>query len=354
MRRGARAGLAGRVERRARLRVLGPQHAQDPAQLGEGLQRVLPDAREILLQLVRRVLDEVRGDLRLDGDHGHVVGDHVVQLARDAAALLQHGAAGPLLGGERGLLHQLGTRLASAAQGGAEDDDDREQDDGELPGRLVVRSAHQALDQVGGERGQAQRLHGHPGADPQGEQQQDEHVADDPGGRPGPGELRTVHDHLGPHREGPHQHGGQRQPPRRDRPPQRAHHGAGLGEGDHETQSRLDPAVVTELGGVTEQHAERGQTDHSVREPAQPHRRRQRVRPPGPQVVVEHRQQAPDPARAPRPAPPSSHLAHPRHDEVPPSPPIPMGGACGRPGRDAARRRARRPGRRPSSPPGRA
>ncbi len=292
--RGVRGGLAP-LRCVQRVRVLGAQHAQHPAQLGERLQRVLPDAGEVLLQLVRRVLDEEGGDLGLDGDHRHVVRHHVVQLARDAAALLQQGPPGPLLGGERGLLGELGAGLSAAPQGDAEDDDDREQDDGELPRRLVAHRAHHALHQVGGERAQGQRLQRHTGRRPQGEQQQDEHVADEPGRRPGPGERVAARLHRGPHGEGPHQHGRRRQPPGRNRPPEGERRRTGLGAGDHEAEARIDPAVVPELGGVAQQHPERHQVHQPVREPAQPHRRRQRVGPPGPPGGAEHAQPAPGP-----------------------------------------------------------
>lgn len=55
------------------------------------------------------------------------MGDHVVQLAGDAVALFQHGATGPLLGGDAGLLDELVPGLTATAQGGSEEDDDSEQ-----------------------------------------------------------------------------------------------------------------------------------------------------------------------------------------------------------------------------------
>ncbi len=135
------------MPRTLRGRVLGAQDTQHPAQFGEGFERVLADAGQILPQLVGGVLHQMRGDLGLDGDHRHVVGDHVVQLAGDPVALLQQGAPGPLLGRQLGLDDEVPTGEAQAAQCRAEDQGDDEHRCGAVqvevvPLGLVQREGH--------------------------------------------------------------------------------------------------------------------------------------------------------------------------------------------------------------------
>ena len=71
--------------------MVAPQHAEQPAHLGE---RATPDVLDGLQDLARPVaLGAQHASLRagLHHDHRHVVGDHVVQLACDAGALLDDG-----------------------------------------------------------------------------------------------------------------------------------------------------------------------------------------------------------------------------------------------------------------------
>ena len=94
---GLRHVLAARV-------VAGAQQAEQPAHLGQRLPAGAGDGLQRLLGLVGRGVQDVRGAVRLDDHHRHVVGDHVVQLAGDP---------GPF-GGDRG----LGLRLALPVQPG--------------------------------------------------------------------------------------------------------------------------------------------------------------------------------------------------------------------------------------------
>ena len=105
------------------VRRLAAQHAEHPAQFLEAGQCASADLREALHQFLRRVLDLVGPGFGLDRDHGHVVGDDVVQLAGDALALFQQRAlplVPPLLDGE----------LFGAATPGADDHADQDRDRG--------------------------------------------------------------------------------------------------------------------------------------------------------------------------------------------------------------------------------
>ena len=76
--------------------LVGPQHPDHPPQLPQPLGGRGPDGGEAPGQLLGGLRDPVGRGLGLDGDDRHVVGDHVVQLARDPGALLQQGPPGPL------------------------------------------------------------------------------------------------------------------------------------------------------------------------------------------------------------------------------------------------------------------
>ncbi|MGM9466886.1 hypothetical protein [Streptomyces murinus] len=187
-------------------------------------------------------------------------------LPGDAAALLKEGAPGPLLGGEAGLLDEFVACLPAAVQGDAEHRDDRGQDHRGDPGRLIVGPAPAALQGPGQQRGQDQRLDRHPGAHPQREQQQDQQVADDPGGRPGPGEHHPGYlPQMRVHGDGAHRGRRHGQPPGRDGPAQREQDRARRCEADREGGARVQPAVVPQLGHTAEPDPERGQADQSVR-----------------------------------------------------------------------------------------
>ncbi len=116
----ARQVVQARLRGLVGLAVGGPQHPEQAAHLGERSARGGGDLPELGDGGLGQALDPVRGAVGLDGDHRHVVGDHVVQLPGDPGAFLQQGAPGPLglgdllLGGEQPL------RLAAAAQAPAE------------------------------------------------------------------------------------------------------------------------------------------------------------------------------------------------------------------------------------------
>ena len=68
-----------------------PQHAEQAAQLGHRVAGGRADDLEPLAALLGHAGRGQAGGVGLDGDHGHVVGDDVVQLAGDAGALGQGG-----------------------------------------------------------------------------------------------------------------------------------------------------------------------------------------------------------------------------------------------------------------------
>jgi hypothetical protein len=74
------------------VRLVAAQHPQHAAQFAETAERAGADPGEALGQFLRRVSDLVGSGLGLDGDHRHVVGDDVMQLAGDALALLEQRA----------------------------------------------------------------------------------------------------------------------------------------------------------------------------------------------------------------------------------------------------------------------
>lgn len=86
-----------------RLRVAGlAEQADGGAQLVERAAAGLADMGEGLLGLVGALVHDMGGDTGLHIDQGDVVGDHVVQVAGDAQALLGDPAAGLLLPGALG------------------------------------------------------------------------------------------------------------------------------------------------------------------------------------------------------------------------------------------------------------
>ena len=101
------------------------EHATHLLQRGPG---GLLDGDELPLRLGGEVRDPVGGGLRLHDDHRHVVGDDVVQLASDAAALLEDRAPGPLDLGVLRLLRQLSAREEQPSGEQAEGDDDDDTD----------------------------------------------------------------------------------------------------------------------------------------------------------------------------------------------------------------------------------
>ena len=114
-----------RLGRERQLRVLGAQDPEQPAQL---VQRFAPGALDRLEGGLREVRPREREPARARGLHGHPaqrVGDHVVQLARDPRALVDHGAAGgvraPALE-QRGPLAQGAVQRRAAAQQAADQD----------------------------------------------------------------------------------------------------------------------------------------------------------------------------------------------------------------------------------------
>jgi hypothetical protein len=104
---GREPGPAGAVDQLAEVpetrlrRALGglgvaAQHPEQAAHLVERLAGGLADGGEVAHAVLGQPADPVGGGLGLDRDHGHVVGDDVVQLAGDPGALLQDGPAGLL------------------------------------------------------------------------------------------------------------------------------------------------------------------------------------------------------------------------------------------------------------------
>lgn len=154
--------------------VLRAQHAEHPAQFGQRLDGAATDARQALLQLVGGILGQVHGDLRLHRDHRHVVGDHVVQLAGDPAALLQQGAPGPLVGVELLLGDQFVAGLLAAVQCGAERGGDELEDHHRL---AVARLGQQADEDVHQEAGR-EHFDRHAQSDLQGQQEQQDGLRD--------------------------------------------------------------------------------------------------------------------------------------------------------------------------------
>ena len=196
----------------------------------------------------------VGGGLGLDGDDRHVVGDHVVQLAGDPAALLEQGPAGPFGVADALLLGQPALGLAAPTQRARGD-----QDDGRQRGHLG---------QVGGGVQPGHPLdQDHPG--PQGQQPQlDQHPR--PGLQADQGQHAEVGQQarLGPHRPGPsgpghladHHPGEQRQPEPGHRPVQGHHQGQALDEAEDQRLPDRHAAVVRGLpAGHDPEHDGQGQ-----------------------------------------------------------------------------------------------
>ena len=148
------------------------EHVQDRAELPQCVVGGLLDGLQGAAGLARLLVHQVQGHAGLDVDQGDVVGEHVVQLAGDAHALL----AGPplrLLGPG-----PLGGQAALAPGDGHVGHDEDEQQGAE----------------VGGGRGRGGRL------DPPDERRQDEvdgqaGEGGDPGGPPGAGRDRRPDGH---------------------------------------------------------------------------------------------------------------------------------------------------------------
>ena len=70
-----------------------PEHADEPAHLGQRLAPGLLDDLERLALLLLIGLEPTANRARLDGHHAHAVADDVVELARDPGALLGDGFA---------------------------------------------------------------------------------------------------------------------------------------------------------------------------------------------------------------------------------------------------------------------
>ena len=79
-----------RITRDLGVRVLA-EDAEQPAHLGQRIPRRLPDGLELRAALLGQALDREARALGLDGDRRDVVRDDVVQVARDAGALLHRG-----------------------------------------------------------------------------------------------------------------------------------------------------------------------------------------------------------------------------------------------------------------------
>jgi hypothetical protein len=73
------------------------EHSEDRPRPVESFTGSGPDRGEPGPQRLGHLGDPVRGGLGLDGDERQVVGQHVVQLPRDAGPLLQHRPAGPVV-----------------------------------------------------------------------------------------------------------------------------------------------------------------------------------------------------------------------------------------------------------------
>ena len=86
------------------LRVLLPQQAEHRTGLGERVAAGLGDNLQRVLGGGDIGADDVPADTRLDGDQGHAVGDHVMQLPSDAESLLDDGAGCLFSRGRRLLL----------------------------------------------------------------------------------------------------------------------------------------------------------------------------------------------------------------------------------------------------------
>ena len=130
-------------------RLVLAQHVQQAAHLGERLRRRPAHRADVLAGAGRVAVDVGLGGPRLDGDDRHGVGDHVVELARDAGALLGDRLAGPLaaLGpGGGGLVGADAHHAARPPRGGDEEGQDRD----------VARVAA-AAPVVGVQRGQHRR-----------------------------------------------------------------------------------------------------------------------------------------------------------------------------------------------------
>jgi hypothetical protein len=131
----------------------GAKHPEQPAHLDE---RVAADLLDRPQDLVRRPrLGRQRAALgpRLEDDHRHVVGDHVMQLARDAGPLLDHRLARAQL---LLALEQASAELAVADDLAHEDEHEHGHDGEEHHVRRPGRPGEPASDSRDGECGGAE------------------------------------------------------------------------------------------------------------------------------------------------------------------------------------------------------
>jgi hypothetical protein len=170
-----------RRERRGLVPVL-TQHPDQPAHLGQRLAAGLFDGQERIALSVLGGRQQSSHRRRLHGHDTHAVGDHVVQLARDAGPLLGDGLPRvalsrlfqlrrPFFGcfgsrragapGETGQPHdreQTGEHIVTRSVVGAVDDDDRDGHQDDHQAEAGPGPVGQVAEQVG--RGHSRDVHG--------------------------------------------------------------------------------------------------------------------------------------------------------------------------------------------------
>ena len=137
------------------------QEAEQPAQLHEGLTARRLDRAEGLARRPLLTFEHTLGRLGLHDHHADAVGDDVVQLARDAGALLDDGGADPFLAGalEPGGPLALGRgRVSVAPELAADEPRQRERDRGPEIAAALGREEERAA------RGERRGSHDEPAA----------------------------------------------------------------------------------------------------------------------------------------------------------------------------------------------
>ncbi len=247
------------------------QHRQQPPHLREGLPGAGRDRRELRPYLVGHLADPVGSRVRLDGDHRHVVGDHVVEFAGDPGAFLQQRPLRPLGLADRLLLDEPALSLAPLPYGGADHQHHPAEDEQQKRATVTVGGRRQVEQQPGRSRQQPDPDHGPP-ALAQAEGQQYEEVSDHDRRGPRPDGVRPHP--LPQQHQGAHDVGGEDDPPGLQRPVRQHQQGRRLSDGEGAGQPAGHSVVAGQhLDRDGDEDCREGEHDRVGQQPQPPVRR---------------------------------------------------------------------------------